>query len=359
MWFVSIILLNYNWEKFNKPCIDSILQQTYQNFEIIFVDNASTDNSLEEVKKYYPKEIQNRKIIIIESKENTWFAWGNNLWVQHASGKSEYICLLNNDTTVPNDRLKELVKGIESDKKLWAIGSLILDQWYEEEIKRQIFDKKKKFMLSVFGETIVEPIQKWELENGLLYTNWLSWCCVMYKKDIMNRPFEDYYFAYAEDVYLSWKIILAWYALWICINSTVNHFWSWSFGKKPSDLKLFHGNKNQIINFLIFYNIGYKIVLFPLFIIKETWHLFIWHARPRMKAKRKWWTRILKNRWKIQQTKKEIRKNRHIWDRVFIRKMYFKVSDIVYFNKQKKIIRIWLKIINSIFFLYGKLISII
>lgn len=359
MWFVSIILLNYNGGKFNIPCINSILEQNYQDFEIVFVDNVSTDGSLEEVKNIYHKEIQSKKIIIVENTENTWFAWGNNLWVQYANKKSEYICLLNNDTTVPKDRLIELVKGIESDKELWAVWSLILDKGYEEEINQQIFENKKKFMLSIFWETIVEPIKKWELEKGVLFTNGLSWCCFMYKQDIIKEPFEDYYFAYAEDVYLSWKIIQSWYTLWMCINSKVNHFWSWSFGKAPSHIKLFNGNKNQIINFIIFYNIRYKILLFPLFFIKEVWHLFIWHIQLRIKAKIEWVMWIIKNWWKIQISRQKIRKNNHIWDNIFIKKMYFKVSDITYFNKQKKITRIFLKIINSIFYLYGKIVTII
>ena len=68
---VSIILLNYNGIKFNIPCINSILKQSYQNFEIIFVDNVSTDKSLEEVKKTYQKEVQSKKIIIVENIKNT------------------------------------------------------------------------------------------------------------------------------------------------------------------------------------------------------------------------------------------------------------------------------------------------
>ena len=57
MKLVSIILLNYNGEIFNKSCIDSILDQNYQNFEIVFVDNASSDDSLKEVKFLYKKSV--------------------------------------------------------------------------------------------------------------------------------------------------------------------------------------------------------------------------------------------------------------------------------------------------------------
>jgi glycosyltransferase involved in cell wall biosynthesis len=55
---ISILLLNYNGKKFNQFCIASILTQTYQHFEIFFIDNASTDGSVEEVEQKFKKEIQ-------------------------------------------------------------------------------------------------------------------------------------------------------------------------------------------------------------------------------------------------------------------------------------------------------------
>lgn len=354
---VSIILLNYNWLKFNTACIESILQQSYKDFEIVFVDNASTDWSLEKIEDLYHNEINTKKIMIIKNNQNTWFTGGNNLWVKHADEKSEYICLLNNDTTVPKNWLEELVKGIQSDKNLWAVGSLLLDKGYEEEICNQIFKDKKKFVLSVFGETVIDRIKESELQHNLLYTNGISGCCFLYKKNIIDKPFEDYYFAYAEDVYLSWKIIWLGYSLGICINSVVHHFWSWSFGKTPSHLKLFHGNKNQIINFLVFYTIWYKILLFPLFFIKEIWHLFIWHAFLRIRAKLEWCLWIFKNRSKVKETQQNIQKNRSLSNKRFINTMLFKVSDISYFNKQNKIVHILLRILNTVFLFYGKCIK--
>jgi glycosyltransferase involved in cell wall biosynthesis len=59
---VSILLLNYNGKKFNQACIASILTQTYQYFEILFIDNVSTDGSGEEVERLFSKEIKSKKI---------------------------------------------------------------------------------------------------------------------------------------------------------------------------------------------------------------------------------------------------------------------------------------------------------
>jgi GT2 family glycosyltransferase len=125
---VSIILLNYNGKQFNKACIQSLLTQSYQNFEIIFTDNASQDGSVEEVEHIFSKEIEQIKIKIVRNKINYGFAEGNNKGIVHAHSNSIYICLLNNDTIVEKDWLKELIVGIQSDPKLGVVGSLVLDK---------------------------------------------------------------------------------------------------------------------------------------------------------------------------------------------------------------------------------------
>ena len=67
---ISIILVNYNGERFNLPCIDSILKQRYQSFEIIFIDNNSSDNSVAIVENEYISEISSKKLRIIKNQHN-------------------------------------------------------------------------------------------------------------------------------------------------------------------------------------------------------------------------------------------------------------------------------------------------
>jgi glycosyltransferase involved in cell wall biosynthesis len=55
---VSILILNYNGKKFNQACLESVLVQTYQHFEILFIDNDSVDDSVEEVEQLFSKEIK-------------------------------------------------------------------------------------------------------------------------------------------------------------------------------------------------------------------------------------------------------------------------------------------------------------
>ena len=109
---ISIIIVNYNWKKRLQKCFDSLRDQTYRDFEIIMVDNASSDDSITFTEKYYPE------ISVIRSDKNLWFAWGNNLWIKYAEG--EYIMLLNNDTEVESNLLEKCIKEFDNSK-LWVM----------------------------------------------------------------------------------------------------------------------------------------------------------------------------------------------------------------------------------------------
>ncbi len=108
---VSIIVVTYNNVELTQKCIDSILQKTaYPNYEIIIVDNKSTDNTKEYLKELI-KKYDNIKIIL--NDENTGFARGNNIGIQKADG--EFIVLLNNDTVVTRGWITGLIKHLSDE----------------------------------------------------------------------------------------------------------------------------------------------------------------------------------------------------------------------------------------------------
>jgi GT2 family glycosyltransferase len=117
---VSVIILNYNGKDCLKNCVTSVLKTQYARFEIILVDNASTDNSLEEAKTLFGN---NPKLTIIKSNVNLGFSGGNNLGFEHSNG--EYIVFLNNDTTVDPNWLTALVNAMENDPSIGIAQSLI------------------------------------------------------------------------------------------------------------------------------------------------------------------------------------------------------------------------------------------
>jgi GT2 family glycosyltransferase len=117
---VSVVILNYNGYKYLgeglKECIDSVLKTDYPNFEVIFVDNGSTDNSIEYIQKYY----FHTKIKIIKNKENFGFSEGFNTGIRVTKGK--YIVLLSNDMVVHPNWLNPIVELMESDPQIGLAG---------------------------------------------------------------------------------------------------------------------------------------------------------------------------------------------------------------------------------------------
>lgn len=116
---VNIIVLTYNNLKINKQCIESILTKTaYPNYELIIVDNLSTDGTVEYLKELESKG--NDHVRIIFNDENLGFAGGNNIGIQSSGG--DYYILLNNDTIVTRGWISSLVKHMVNDCKLGMCG---------------------------------------------------------------------------------------------------------------------------------------------------------------------------------------------------------------------------------------------
>ena len=105
---VHIIILTWNhWEE-TAVCLESLRQLTYPNYKIIIVDNASTDDTVENIREYYPH------LTLIINEENLGFAKGVNIGIRHAlDDQTDYVFLLNNDTIVPPNLLDVLIHHAE------------------------------------------------------------------------------------------------------------------------------------------------------------------------------------------------------------------------------------------------------
>lgn len=138
--YVSVITVNYNGERFLPTYFLALDNLSYpkDKLEVIFVDNASTDNSVSYVKENFPW------VKIIRNNKNLGFAEGNNVAICQAKG--EYIALLNNDTVVDKNWLLELVKIAQSDASIGACTSKILFcyDFLTLVIKSTMFNPKKE-----------------------------------------------------------------------------------------------------------------------------------------------------------------------------------------------------------------------
>ena len=105
---VSFIVVNWNGRETITECLDSIEAQTYKNNEVIFVDNHSTDGSLDLVKEKYNID----KLISLD--RNYGYAEANNIGFKRAKG--EYIALVNNDVILENDWLEKAIDVFQGDE---------------------------------------------------------------------------------------------------------------------------------------------------------------------------------------------------------------------------------------------------
>jgi GT2 family glycosyltransferase len=204
---ISAIVLNYNGEKIIRVCLASLLNQTYKNMEIIVVDNASSDGSLDTVKQEFPG------VRLIVNKTNLGFGGGNNVGI--AAAKGEFILILNNDTRLDEACVEELVKSISKDEKYGACASKIL---LEHE----------KDLLDVAGIAVCLDglsIGRGRLENKDIYNTeeevfFASDCACLYRKEMLddirlpNECYDEDFFAYADETDLGWRARLAG---WKCI----------------------------------------------------------------------------------------------------------------------------------------------
>lgn len=126
---VYLIILSYNGKQLTLDCLASVLKLNYENFIIVVVDNASTDRTVEAIKTEYSMELLSGKMVLIANNKNTGFAAGNNTGMKYAFEKNaNYALLLNNDTVVDRDLLKNMIPLLASDERIGIAGPKIYYQ---------------------------------------------------------------------------------------------------------------------------------------------------------------------------------------------------------------------------------------
>ena len=237
---VSIIILTYkNGFEDIKKCINSLNKISYKPFEIILIDNGSTDNTVDYVKKYFPK------VRLIENKKNMGFCTGNNQGAKAARGK--YILLFNNDAIATTSFLTELVHALESDEKLGVVQPKI----------RQLKNKNKldacaSFLTSTgflyhYGYSQNQQDKRYNKE---IYMYSAKGACFLTRKSLIDKIglFDDNYFAYFEDTDFCHRTWLNGYRVEYVPESVIFHLGG--IGKQVSAFIQYHSFKNRIYTYL-------------------------------------------------------------------------------------------------------------
>lgn len=238
---VYVIVLNWNGKEDTLDCLRSLRTTDYDNYQVVLVDNGSTDNSVEAVRKNFP-EAQ-----LVLTGKNLGFAGGNNVGIEYAvKAGADYVFLINNDTTVDPAYLKELVLVAESDAKIGAVGSKI---YYHSEPERIWFAGGKINWLRNKGEHIgLDEIDK-EQYDETKEVGYLTGCALLVKREVVEKigVLEDDYFLYYEDADYSLRIQNAGYKTVYAPKSKIYHKVSRST-KPGSASYVYYHVRNGLVN---------------------------------------------------------------------------------------------------------------
>lgn len=259
---VLVIIPHFNKLILLKECLYHLEQQSFQNFEVLIVDNGSTDGSAEYI---YGICNKNNKYHYILLNENTGFAYAVNRGFEYSINKGfEYSLLLNNDAYVEKDFIKELLYSIKADNNNFAVSSMMIN--YHNKALVDSFGDNYTLLGWGFQGHIGERVDSIHKNE-----NCFSACggASIYSNDILKEIglLDENFFAYLEDIDLSYRAKLHGYNIKNCFTARCYHLGSATSGSKYNEFKVRTSARNNI--YLIYKNMPYIQILlniFPLFL---------------------------------------------------------------------------------------------
>jgi len=336
---VSIIILNYNGEKFLVNCLDSIIKETNCNFEIIVVDNDSPDKSGEKFSKKY----QTCKFIL--NKKNVGVSEGLNIGIRNANGK--HIVLLNNDLIVAPKWLDYLFEAYE--KK--GIG-LYQPKFLKMKDKTVIDSAGNLINIFGFGFSREKGEKDILQYNSIEEIGFAAGTCLFCSKEIFDKVglFDEKLFAYNEDLDLGWRAKLLNYKSFYVPKSIVYHHgsaqWKWS-GEKFYLLE-----RNRWIVLLSNYETKTILKLLPSLLIIEAVLLVFFTKKKMLLKKLRSYGGIIKLSKHIKERKNILKKIKNVNDKEMIKlfsctiETPLDVSETEGIDKFNKLLKILCKIVG-------------
>ena len=175
---ISIVILTYNQHEYTRECLLSLQEINYSNYEIIVVDNASEDGSVQKLTKEFPN------IGVIRNSRNLGVSGGRNAGVRLAIKKgTDYVMFLDNDTVVDPDAIGELVLVAESDTEIGGVSP-------------KVYYHNSRIICSTIGivpSLIFRPRTRGggETDSGqydeIVEGDWLSGCAGLFKREVFEK----------------------------------------------------------------------------------------------------------------------------------------------------------------------------
>ncbi|MFZ2071221.1 MAG: glycosyltransferase family 2 protein [Halobacteriota archaeon] len=237
---VSVVIVNWNKKSDLKKAIESIYDQTYQNIEIIVVDNHSTDGSIEMVQK----DFLNVKLIIMPDSD---YGACETINIGMVNTVGEFVVVMDNDAILEKDWIELAVKNFNENDKIGAIGSKVVNY----------YSKKAEWYHA-------RPVEEWQDKE--FKTSQFHGAAAAFRKSVLDEVgyYPKEYFLYENEFALGAKIINAGYDVIYCPNVVAYHKATY---KTISKRVVYYGTRNKLWNALMYLpaktaiNSGFKVLV--------------------------------------------------------------------------------------------------
>ena len=214
---LSIVVLTWNNFADTAECLQSLAQLNFPRYNIILVDNGSTDGSIERLQSTFPE------VNIIRNDRNLGYAGGNNIGINHAlSHGAEYLLILNNDTIVDRNLAAELVSITRACNNLGVLGCA--NYYYDNRKKIQFSGGMIDWKTGDVIDTTRHKIDKGHFK-ALREVDTVAGSCLFIPATVIRvvGSFDERYFLTFEESDLCCRVKKAGYRVYTCMNAIIWH----------------------------------------------------------------------------------------------------------------------------------------
>ncbi|MCF2656544.1 glycosyltransferase family 2 protein [Lacrimispora saccharolytica] len=231
----SVVIPNYNGIRYLKNCLLSLQKCEGEDFEVIVVDNGSTDGS-----DLLPDSLK-LNVRLIKLNENTGFAHAVNVGIREAKG--EYVILLNNDTEVESGFVRKLTEALKKNRKAFSASAMMVDM-----NNREVLDGAGDYYCALGWAFAYGKGKKTEeCDKGRKIFSSCAGACIYDKAKLeITGLFDELHFAYLEDVDLGYRARIAGFDNIYEPAAVVYHAGSGFSGSKYNEFKIKLSSRNSV-----------------------------------------------------------------------------------------------------------------
>jgi GT2 family glycosyltransferase len=222
---LSIVVVSFNTRELLEQCLHSIREQTKTDYEIIVVDNASTDGTPDLIQQQFPD------VRLIRNLQNVGFARACNQAL--AGNRAEYVLFLNPDTKVLAGTIQTLIGFMNSHPEAGATGPTLLNSDGSLQLAGNTFPNLKNLWIeSLFLDRIFPKNPIWGFHklsyidrSVPLKVDWTMGSCLLVRREALNKigGFDEYFFLFFEETDLCLRLRQAGYEIYVVPETKVLH----------------------------------------------------------------------------------------------------------------------------------------